>query len=349
MHQQLAERFDDLRREKAESAALVETMVEGVIAADARGRITSANGAARRLLGYSDAQPLPAITELFRGRDARATVTAALSGVEDQSTTFELDGRILLMTARGLPQGGAVLVLHDLSDARRIEAVRRDFVANVSHELRTPLTSISGYAETLLTDRPDEPTARKFLETILANGRRMQRLIDDLLDLSRIESGHWQPAPVDVVVAAAAREAWACLDDRPGARGVRFETHTGDMTVHADPDALRQILTNLFDNALRHTPGGGAITVRAEPDSGGTRVSVTDTGSGIAREHLPRIFERFYRADAARSREQGGTGLGLAIVKHFVEGHGGSVGAESALGRGTTVNCWFPGAPGHSS
>jgi heavy metal sensor kinase len=220
----------------------------------------------------------------------------------------------------------------------------RQFTADVSHELRTPLTSICGYAETLLTDRPDDATTRRFLETILSNGRRMQRLVDDLLDLSRIESGRWQPVPVALDPAAAAREVWASLGDRTGARPVEFAIDAAPDApeMRADPDALRQILTNLLDNSLRHTPPGGTITCRIRREDGGIALSVRDTGTGIAREHLPRIFERFYRADASRSRDAGGTGLGLAIVKHLVEGHGGRVSAESERGAGTAVTCWFP-------
>ena len=344
MHQQLGARFAELRQEKAESSALVESMVEGVIAADARGRVTTANPAARLLLGYDGDEPLPDLRELFRARPARELVDSALGGGAEDARTIEMDDRTVLATARGVPAGGAVLVLHDVTELRKLEAVRRDFVANVSHELRTPLTSICGYAETLLTDRPDDATTRRFLETILSNGRRMQRLVDDLLDLSRIESGRWQPVAVALDPAAAAREVWASLGDRTGARPVEFaiDSALDAFELIADPDALRQILTNLLDNSLRHTPAGGTITCRIRREDGGVAVSVGDTGTGIARDHLPRIFERFYRADASRSRDAGGTGLGLAIVKHLVEGHGGRVSAESERGQGTTVTCWFP-------
>ena len=343
MHQQLAARFDELRREKAESGALVETMVEGVIAADARGRISTANPAARRMLGYGPADPLPDLGQIFRVKAAREIVGRAIAGAEEQSRTVELDGRTLLLTVRALPTGGAVLVLHDLTDTRRLEAVRRDFVANVSHELRTPLTSISGYAETLLTDPPDAETSRRFLETIHGNARRMQRLVDDLLDLSRLEAGRWQPDVVEVDGVALAGEIWNGLTDRRDARQVAFEASAADgVTLRADPDALRHIVTNLLDNSLRHTPSGGRIAVTLRRDDGGVALDVADTGRGIGREHLPRIFERFYRADASRSREEGGTGLGLAIVKHMVEAHGGRVSAESEPGQGTTITCWFP-------
>jgi len=344
MHRQLADRFDELRREQAETGALVEAMVEGVIAADGRGRIVTANPAARRLLGYGPGEALPDLAELFRVKAAREVVDAVLAGEPVQDRPLEMDGRAFLVNARPLPAGGAVLVIHDLTEMRRLEAVRRDFVANVSHELKTPLTSISGYAETLLADQPDPETARRFTGTILSNARRMQRLVDDLLDLSRIEAGRWQPTLSPVDVAAVARESWMALAGRADTRQVTFgvEIGPGADLVRADLDALRQILTNLLDNSLRYTPAGGRIvcsTARRDP---GLAVTIRDTGAGISREHLPRIFERFYRGDASRSREEGGTGLGLAIVKHLVEAHGGRVTAESELGVGTTIHCWFP-------
>jgi two-component system phosphate regulon sensor histidine kinase PhoR len=346
MHRQLADRFDELRREQAESAALVESMVEGVIAADERGRIATANPAARRLLGYDQLDPLPDLPELFRVKAAREVVDAVLGGTPVQDREVELDGRSVLLNARPLPAGGAVLVMHDLTELRRLEAIRRDFVANVSHELKTPLTSISGYAETLLSLPPDPEMARVFLGTILGNARRMQRLVDDLLDLSRIESGRWQPARTEVDVSAAARESWTEVAARPASQAMEFsvEVEPGAEKLCADLDAIRQVLTNLMENSLRHTPAGGAIKCLARREGNGVAVAVRDNGTGITREHLPRIFERFYRADASRSREEGGTGLGLAIVKHLVEAHGGRVSAESERGRGTTVTCWFPDA-----
>jgi two-component system phosphate regulon sensor histidine kinase PhoR len=346
MHRQLADRFDELRREQAESAALVEAMIEGVIAADARGRIVTANPAARRILGYEPAEPLPDLAELFRNKAAREVVDAVLEGEVVQDRELEMDDRAVLINARPLPAGGAVLVIHDLTEMRRLEAVRRDFVANVSHELKTPLTSISGYAETLMTDHPGPETTRKFLGRILANARRMQDLVDDLLDLSRIEAGRWQPVPTSLDLEAVAREAWAALAARSEAQQAAFlvDLAPDARTVCADLDAFRQILTNLFDNSLRYIAKGGQIACGSRREDGGIAVMVRDNGIGITREHLPRIFERFYRADTARSRDEGGTGLGLAIVKHLVEAHGGRVSAESERGSGTIVTCWFPDA-----
>jgi two-component system, OmpR family, phosphate regulon sensor histidine kinase PhoR len=346
MHHQLADRFDALRHGQAESAALVEAMVEGVLAADGRGRILTANSAARRLLGYGPEEPLPDLQELFRVKGARDVVSQVTQGAVVEGRELELDGRMLLVSARPLNSGGAVLVLHDVTDVRRLEAVRRDFVANVSHELKTPLTSIAGYAETLVSDRPDEVTSGRFLEIILGNARRMQHLVDDLLDLSRIESGRWQPMKEPVDIAAVAREAWAPLAERAAQRGMEFslDIDRDASVVSADADGFRQVLTNLFDNALRYTPAGGTVAVHTANQEGGLAVMVSDTGPGIPHEHLSRVFERFYRVDISRSREEGGTGLGLAIVRHLVEAHGGTVRAESAVGEGTTITCWFPPA-----
>jgi two-component system phosphate regulon sensor histidine kinase PhoR len=267
-----------------------------------------------------------------------------MQGKPVQDREIEVDERTLLMNARPLPAGGAVLVLHDLTELRRLESMRRDFVANVSHELKTPLTSISGYAETLLSDTPDPETTRRFVATIAANARRMQRLVDDLLDLAKLEAGRWQPEPEPLELAAVCREVWDTLSDRSRTPTVDFgvEIGPGAEELEADPDAVRQILTNLLENSLRYTPAGGRIICRSARVGQGIALSVEDTGSGIVPDHLPRIFERFYRSDPARSREEGGTGLGLAIVKHLVEAHGGRVSAESERGVATTVTCWFP-------
>ncbi|NOT07843.1 MAG: PAS domain-containing protein [Gemmatimonadales bacterium] len=346
MHEELDARFEALKRRQAETEALVNAMVEGVLSCDARGRVVTANPAARRLLGYPAERPLPELQVLFHQKAAREVVDATLRGETIPDREVLLDDRTCLLSARPLPAGGAVLVLHDLTEVRRLETVRRDFVANVSHELKTPLTSISGYAETLLADWSGEDTGRRFLETILANARRMQQLVDDQLDLSRIESGSWRAAPRMVQVESALREAWATVD-RPARarREFRVSVNPGAESLYADPEALRQVLANLYDNAWRYTPEDGVIVAAAVPEGGGVRLSVQDNGSGIPGEHLPRIFERFYRADPSRSRAEGGTGLGLAIVKHLVESHGGQVSAESSLGHGTVVYCWFPAPP----
>jgi two-component system, OmpR family, phosphate regulon sensor histidine kinase PhoR len=341
MHHELERRFEDLRREREESGTLLEALSDGVLAADKRGTVISTNSAARRLLGYGDTEALPPLGELFHDRAHRTLMREVLTGAVVEGRELDLGDRTVVVSARPLEEGGTLLVLSDVTDVRRLETIRRDFVANVSHELKTPLTAIAGYAETLAAESSDAQ-ATGFAQTIVENARRMQRLVDDLLDLSRIESGGWQPEPRTVNVEGAARDAWTPFSERAANRGVTFETVTNSSSVSGDPEALRQIFTNLYDNALRHTPRGGKIRVVAQSAGADTVVRVSDTGSGIPAEHLPRIFERFYRVDPGRSRQEGGTGLGLAIVKHLVEAHGGRVEAESELGRGTAILLHFP-------
>ncbi|HEX4632541.1 MAG TPA: ATP-binding protein, partial [Gemmatimonadales bacterium] len=343
MHEELQGRFAELRREREESRTLVESMTDGVIAADSAGRIGTCNAAARRMLGRTAAEAIPELGLLFLEKGSRDFVREILAGREVDERELTVGGRVLLGTGRMLPDGGTLFVLRDVTALRRLETVRRDFVANVSHELKTPLTSIAGYAETIAAEAEAESPARHFAGTILANAKRMHRLVEDLLDLSKIESGGWRPVPRVVDLSAAAREAWSPFAEAAADRGVSFELKVpASVSIAADPDALRQILSNLYDNSLRHTPRGGNITVWSAPAGDGVVLEVRDTGSGILAEHLPRIFERFYRADPARSRDQGGTGLGLAIVKHLVEAHSGRVDAESTPGRGTTIRIVLP-------
>ncbi|MBI1967677.1 MAG: PAS domain-containing protein [Gemmatimonadetes bacterium] len=344
MHEELAARFADLRREREETHTLVESMSDGIVAANPRGEVVTCNEAARRLLGFRPGAPLPPLGALFHDKRARDFISDVVRGRDVELRELELEDRTVLVTGRALPDGGTLLVLRDVTELRRLETVRRDFVANVSHELKTPLTSIAGYAETLATEAADDTQTGQFAETILSNARRMQRLVDELLDLSRIESGGWRPVLGIVELEGTAYETWDQFAERTRAGAVRFETAVAPEAhaVAVDPDALRQILTNLFDNALRHTPPGGRIRLSAEVGQDAVVVAVTDTGAGIAPEHLPRIFERFYRVDTGRARLQGGTGLGLAIVKRLVEAHGGWVEADSRLGHGTAIRMFFP-------
>jgi signal transduction histidine kinase len=342
----LSRRLRELDRERSEMAALIAAMVEGVVACDAHGTVTALNPAARRLLVLGPDAPAPSALELFRHRAAREAVESMLAGGTTAGLEVEHDGRTILLSGQALPGGGAVFAMHDVTDLKRLETVRRDFVANVSHELKTPLTVVRGYAETLLKDDPAAEVRRGFLQVMLDNARRMQHLIDDLLDLSRIESGAWRPEPQPVALAPLAADVWQAVSGEAGRLTFRTATAPDAATILADPEALRQILTNVLDNAARYTAPGGRVEVRAGREDGGVRIEISDTGVGIAGEHLARIFERFYRVDPARSRELGGTGLGLAIVKHLVEAHGGRVEAESVLGAGTTIRLVLPLGPG---
>lgn len=343
MTEQLASRLSALESEDALLNAVIESLDEGIVAVSPRGAIVRLNEGARRLLDLGAAVPV-SLDMLPRERLIREAVRGAMGGVPTEPTELALGERTLLVTARPLPDGGAVLAVMDLTTRRRLETIRRDFVANVSHELKTPLTVISGFAETLRDPDLAPDDRARFLETIESSTRRMQRIVDDLLDLSRYESGGWVPNVISNDVGNVVADAFAGVQRAADEKGLTlsFAAPPDARRVDADPTALRQVLGNLVENAVRHTWKGG-ITVRAEaPVNGGTTLSVADTGSGIPTEHIGRIFERFYRVDSGRAREEGGTGLGLAIVRHLVEAHGGSVRAESVLGQGTTIVVHFP-------
>lgn len=368
---ELRDRHARSARQQSELAALVEAVSEGIIQVDAAGRIERANHASRHLLGLPAGILGRPIAAMIRNEPLRAVVERGATGEPTAGAEVALDDRRLLVSVSPQPGGGTVVTLVDLTDLRRLEEVRRDFVANASHELKTPLTSLRGYSETLLQSDLPEPERRQFLATIARNAERLQRIVDDLLDLSRLESGRWEPELEPIHVLQLAESCWAAVAERDPSRSIRFSVE-GDPEGRAlaDRRGLEQVLANLFDNALRHTPDGGSVRVTAHAvpkDSGPpitahtvggkpgvalpaahsawTLVEVTDTGTGIPRDALPRIFERFYRVDPARSRAEGGTGLGLSIVKHMVESMGGAVAAESVLGKLTTIRFWLPRAP----
>jgi signal transduction histidine kinase len=347
LSEQLEARLSALAAEQSILTALVETLNEGVIAISPEHDVVRINDTGRRLL-FID-RPVPfGMDFLPREGMLRSAISRALSGTETEPEEVVIGDSTVSLTARPLVNGGAVVALFDLTPIRRLEAVRRDFVANVSHELRTPLTIVGGFAETL--QDPDVPADKRadFARTILTNTQRMQRIVDELLDLSRIESGHWTPRPESVRIADAARDVFGRVAATAKSKEIALETRIAPAAdaAHVDRTAIEQILLNLVENALRHTPEGGTVMIETRPAPNGVHVIVSDTGSGIPPEHLPRIFERFYRADSGRSRESGGTGLGLAIVKHLVEAHGGTVRADSVLGAGARITMFFPSGPG---
>jgi signal transduction histidine kinase len=342
--EQLSARLHALAVEETLLVQLTESLNEAVIAVDKGRRVVRINETARRILGMRQPLPFPS-EELPRDVALRDAMLDALSGGTTEGAELVIGGRTLSLTARPLAGGGAVVALFDLTRVRRLEAVRRDFVANVSHELRTPLTIVSGFAETLAGEDVPADAQRQFAVRILGNTRRMQRIVDDLLDLSRIESGGWVPNPVRIDLAAMTNEVIAAARDAAAAKGLELEAEipSDAAAVFADTTALRQVLGNLVDNAVRHTVRGRVVLFSAS-DARGITIGVRDSGIGIAAQHLPRLFERFYRVDPGRSREEGGTGLGLAIVKHLVEAHGGRVQATSEVGVGTTMTALFPHA-----
>lgn len=337
---QLARRLDALRAEDALLTALVDSLNEGVLAFDQRGTVVRMNERARQFLRLGETPPSEP-GRLPRNATLREAIESALAGQATEPSELQLYGRTLAVTARPLASGGAILALFDLTAIRRLELVRRDFVANVSHELKTPLTVVRGFAETLLDEGVPAAERHRFTEAIAANAERMQRIVDDLLDLSRIESGRWIPSPVWADLDAVAHEVTASVRSQAEDRGVQLHTALHAPRAWVDPTAIRQVLSNLVENAVRHTTDG---EVRIASSRVGDRVeiAVSDTGIGIPPEHLPRIFERFYRVDPSRARAEGGTGLGLSIVKHLAEAHGGSVRAASQAGRGTTVTVCLP-------
>lgn len=339
--EQLDARLSALQAEEDLSRAYFDALNEGVMAVSARREVVRINDAARRLLGVLDAVPIP-LDRLPRDRALREAIEGAIAGESREAEEVAFGARTLALTARPVREG-AVVALLDLTATRRLERVRSDFVANVSHELKTPLTVIGGFAETLLDDDLPDDRRVQFIESIRTNAARMQALVDDLLDLSRIESGGWVPAPVDLTVRNLLHEVAAGIRENAFAKGldVRVEVGIGAEHIYADATAARQIIGNLAENAVRYTHEG-LVTLFSKADSQGVWIGVRDTGIGVPAEHLPRIFERFYRVDAARSRSLGGTGLGLAIVRHLTEAHGGDVRATSVVGRGTEISARLP-------
>jgi len=342
MTEQLASRLSALESDDELLTAVIDSLDEGIVAVNALGEVVRLNEAARRLLALT-AQPPFSLDLLPQDRPVREAVRATMRGIATESAELTYGERTLLLTTRPLPHGGAVLAVMDLTTQRRLETIRRDFVANVSHELKTPLTVIGGFADTLGDHDLDAADRQRFLDTITSNTRRMQRIVDDLLDLSRYESGSWRPSVQSNDVSGIVTDVFTGVQRAADAKGLalQFDAPEDARRIDADPTALRQVLANLVENAVRHTARGG-VTVRTRRTERGVTLAVIDTGSGIAPEHLGRIFERFYRVDAGRSRQEGGTGLGLAIVKHLVEAHGGTVRAESVLGVGTTITAEFP-------
>ncbi len=344
----LEESFAAVETGRKQLEALLNSMQDAVLAVTKDRRVQWLNGPMQRLARMAAGSPL---VGSVRDPGVLAAIEGALdtSQVRTARATSLRPGRTFSVTAAPLPAGGAVAVLHDVSEIERVEKTRRDFIANVSHELRTPLTSIQGYAETLLeletSGNGDAASRSEFLEVIRKNAGRMSRLTEDLLVLARVESGE-QPFKMQAV------RPEQLLDDaleslREPARNCGVELRVVNLAsapVAADPDAIHQVFANLIDNALKYGATGGRIEIGARDLEDGVEFYVRDFGPGIASEHLPRLFERFYRVDKARSRESGGTGLGLAIAKHIVRAHGGTIRVESELHHGSTFAFTLPGA-----
>tara|TARA_Y100000590_G_scaffold311728_1_gene352273 strand:- start:9398 stop:10699 length:1302 start_codon:yes stop_codon:yes gene_type:complete len=340
---ELQYRSAELTNERKEMQALIDCMAEGVIALSEDVRVLRMNRSARALLELPETQTPAPIGLVIHNNKLRSLLEGSVNrGIA--SGEVEVNGRQLLVSSRPLDLGGAVATLLDVSEIRKLEQVRRDFVANASHELKTPLTSIRGYAETLLEDEPSKKIQREFIDSIRKNTIRLERLVEDLLDLSKLESGGWtgQQDPVDI--KEIAREAWEVVSSNKVKDEIKFDI-VGDNKVIGDREGLFQVFRNLLENSVRHTENGGLVSINISTTKDSRiEVSVSDNGEGIPADALPRIFERFYRADSSRARDFGGTGLGLAIVRHLVSEMDGEVVAESKLGKGTTIRFTLPEA-----
>jgi two-component system phosphate regulon sensor histidine kinase PhoR len=340
-----------LRTERDRLLAVLGSMSEGVLVLDGQERVTLANPSVRNLLALPDADPgdNPTLLDLNRLPALYALAEQALSG-KRAAEEISIAGRQVLVRSAPLASAGptsAVVVFNDMTDLRRLEAVRRDLVANVSHELRTPLTAIRGYAETLKEGGLSNPErAAEFVAIIYRHAERLSRLLDDLLELSRLEAGA-RPMRKDVfALGPIVSRALDLVRPKASSRQVTLSVEMAEEPeILGDSEALEQILVNLLDNAVKYTPKGGTVVLRTQRSKlDRWRVAVEDSGIGIEPTHLGRVFERFYRVDAGRSREMGGTGLGLAIVKHLSQAMGGRVGVSSELGTGSTFWVEMPAA-----
>jgi len=340
------ESFERVRTGQRELETLLNSMQDAVVAVDADSRVQWANHGMDRLLRHPPGMNTPVIDSV-RDPDFLAAIQAAARDqvVRSARSNTIAPGRTFDVTAAPMPGGGAVAVLRDLTETERMEKTRRDFIANVSHELRTPLTSIQGYAETILDSAPEGNHVREFLEIIRKNAARMSRLTEDLLTLARVESGEQRFDIEPVSADELLQDAMESFHEMARNHGVELVEANAvpSRTVHADREAIHQVFSNLIENALKYAASGKRVVLGARDAAGAVEFYVKDFGPGISSEHLPRLFERFYRVDKARSRESGGTGLGLAIAKHIVLAHGGTIRAESELNHGSTFLFLLPG------
>jgi two-component system, OmpR family, phosphate regulon sensor histidine kinase PhoR len=351
---QVERSFAAVRSSQRQLETLLNSMQDAVIAVSSEGLVQWANQPMDRLVPQRTRLNAP-VVETVRDPDFLATVKAATTTKEVTTARAAsiVPGRAFDVTAAPLPDGGVVAVLRDLTETERVEKTRRDFIANVSHELRTPLTSIQGYSETLLDSLAENsgPT-REFLEIIRKNAARMARLTEDLLTLARVESGETRFETEPVPPVELLHDAEESFREIARTQGVDLQIISSNgkgsgsvdslPLVRADREAIHQVFSNLIDNAMKYGRSGGRIVLGARMAQRGIEFFVEDFGAGISSEHLPRLFERFYRVDKARSRESGGTGLGLAIAKHITRAHGGSIRAESELGHGSTFVFTLP-------
>ena len=352
-------RLAKLERDGQQLRVVLGGMAEGVIAVDSRRRLLFANASADALFGLDARSVGRILPELIRSPQLQEAVEATLGSTGSYTGEITLASRepfpkphaktlaVHGTTLPDSPQGGAILVFHDVSDLRRLERMRQDFVANVSHELKTPLASIKAYTETLLDwALHDEEVNVRFLHRIEEQAERLNQLIMDLLSLARLDSGmgtfDHAPLALTPLICKCVESVRGRAEAKGLALGLDLGTLDNATVIVADEEAVRQILDNLIDNAVKYTPEGGWVGIACEATAHHVSISVADSGIGIPRDDLARVFERFYRVDKARSRELGGTGLGLSIVKHLVQSLGGTVTVASRVGEGTQFQVRLP-------
>jgi two-component system phosphate regulon sensor histidine kinase PhoR len=358
MRSDLRSKTDALAKEQQELEVLMAAIPEAIVAVDTESRLLYFNSRFALLFGDQKSEARPVLGEVFRAPEVLETFRRALR--EEQTATVEVrlhtrtdqSTRNFTVSVTPLrrdsgPVYSAVGIFHDVTELKQAEKIRIDFVANVSHELRTPLTAIKGYTDTLSTDVRDRrfDSLDHYITVIQRNTERLMMLIEDLLDLSSLESNEGpEVAKNSVSTREISSRIIAQMEPRRAMKDQTFDTQYGSEYVQSDSRRLEQVLVNLIDNAIKYGPQGGVVQVIWEKSQKSVFLRVKDNGPGIPREYLPRLFERFFRVDKARSREMGGTGLGLAIVKHIMQRHGGSVQVKSDLGQGTEFICEFPDA-----
>jgi two-component system phosphate regulon sensor histidine kinase PhoR len=346
------EHQQERREVHARQEMILNSMVEGLVLLDGQGRIQLANKAFADLFGLSNDVRSRTILEAVRLHELDDLVQMLRTDKRADGFQFKISSpteRWLEVNGASVvdeegERRGALLVFHDLTRLKELESARTEFVANVSHELRTPLSLIKGYVETLMDGARNDPeVATRFLETINRNAERLRLLIEDLLTISELESGRVNMRSQAVALRVLIANVLEDFKSRAAGRGMQLVSEVPDLEVAADPDRTEQVLANLVDNAVKYGCANGKVSVHARTvENGFIEVSIRNDGPGIPAESLPRVFERFYRVDKARSREQGGTGLGLSIVKHIVQSHGGKVWATSELGQGTVFYFTLP-------